>query len=53
MRNIRGIDRAADILRPHWQEIDEHFDTENKKFMELLQTDYRNIGRIIKCHLIG
>ena len=52
MRNIRGIDRAVDVLRPHWQEIDEHFDTENKKFMGLLQTDHRNIGRIIKCHLI-
>lgn len=52
MRNIRGIDKAIDILRPHWQELDEYFDTENKKFIELLQTDHRNIGRIIKCHLI-
>ena len=52
MRNIRGIDKAVDILSPHWQEIDEYFNAENKKFTELLQTDHRNIGRIIKCHLI-
>ena len=52
MRNIRGIDKAVDILRPHRQEIDEYFDNENKKFIELLQTDHRNFGRIIKCHLI-
>ena len=52
MRNITGIDKAVDILSPHWQEIDEYFNAENKKFTELLQTDHRNIGRIIKCHLI-
>ena len=52
MRTVKGIDKAVNILRPHWQELDEYFDTENKKFIELLQTDHRNIGRIIKCHLI-
>ena len=53
MRDINGIDEALEVLRPHWQEIDEFFDNENKKFKELLRTDHSSFGRIIKCHLIS
>lgn len=52
MKNLSGINRAVEILRPHRQEFEEFLEQENQKFKELLQTDHVRLGRIIKCHLI-
>ena len=52
MRRVKGIDEAIQVLRPHWQQIDEFFDNENRKFRELIRADHTILGRIIKCHLI-
>ena len=52
MRRIKGIDEAIQILRPHWGQIDEFFENENRKFRKLVRRDHTILGRIIKCHLI-
>ena len=53
MVEIHGLDAAVEILRPHWQEFSEHFDSENEKFEELLGSDHISMGRIMRCHLIS
>lgn len=53
MRHIAGIDEAVQVLSSHWQEIDEHFENENKKFKMLLRADHTTFGRVIKCHLLA
>ena len=53
MQRITGFDKAIEILRPHWQEFNEHFENENQKFKQLLRADYTVLGRIMKCHLIS
>lgn len=51
--HIVGIDEAIRVLSPHWEAIDQHFETQNKKFMNLLRADHTTFGRVIKCHLIA
>ena len=53
MERIAGLDKAIEVLRPHWQELSDHFDNENAKFMKLLRVDSTVLGRIMKCHLIS
>ena len=53
MECITGLDEALEVLRPHWQEFEEHFESENHKFKQLLRADYTVLGRIMKCHLIS
>ena len=53
MVEIRGLDEAVEILRPHWQEFSEHFESENEKFKALFGSDHIGMGRILKCHLIS
>lgn len=52
MRDIEGIEKAVDIIRPHWDAIDKHFERENQQFKALLAQDHDLIGRVLKCHLI-
>ena len=35
MVEILGLDEAVEILRPHWREFSEHFESENEKFKTL------------------
>lgn len=52
MRDIEGIERVLERLKPHWAEIDAHFEHENNQFKALLAEDHDLIGRVLKCHLI-
>ena len=52
MREIEGLDHALDVLRPKWDEFNRHFDSENEKFIALLQQDHDVLGRVLKAHLI-
>ena len=53
MAEIRGVEKAVEILRPHWQEFSEHFESENEKFRELFRSDYTGMARVLRCHLIS
>tara|TARA_B100001059_G_C17524455_1_gene422416 strand:+ start:59 stop:601 length:543 start_codon:yes stop_codon:yes gene_type:complete len=52
MREIEGIEQAAEILRPHMEEFDQNFEIENENFKALLRTEHDDLGRILKSHLI-
>ena len=52
MREIDGIAQVVEILKPHMDSIDVHFNLENEKFKSLLEKEHDNLGRILKCHLI-
>ncbi len=52
MREIEGLDHALEVLRLRWEEFNLHFDSENEKFIALLQQDYDVMGRVLKAHLI-
>jgi hypothetical protein len=52
MRDIEGIDHVVDKLRPHWNDIDAHFERENYRFKDLFARDHDVLGRVLKCHLI-
>jgi hypothetical protein len=52
MREIEGIEQAAEILHPHMDEFDQNFEIENEHFKSLLKTEYDDLGRILKSHLI-
>lgn len=52
MREIEGLDHALEVLRPKWEEFNQHFDSENEKFIALLQQDHDVLGRVLKAHLI-
>ena len=52
MREIDGIERVIEKLRPHMGEIEDRFNMENARFIELLQQPHDVLGRLLKCHLI-
>ncbi len=52
MREIEGIEEAAEILRPHMEEFDKNFEAENERFKALLSREHDELGRILKSHLI-
>jgi hypothetical protein len=52
MRDIEGIEEAAEKIRPHMAEFDAWFETENERFKALLAQDHGLLGRVLKCHLI-
>jgi hypothetical protein len=52
MRDIDGIEKVVQKLKPHYDKIEEHFEFENDKFKTLLQHDHDLVGRVLKCHLI-
>lgn len=52
MREIEGIDRVVELLRPHMAEIEARFNIENERFITLIQHPHDIIGRLLKCHLI-
>ncbi|WP_415776383.1 hypothetical protein ACMYQ1_10495 [Shewanella oncorhynchi] len=52
MREIEGLEHAVEVLRPHWDNFNRHFEAENEKFIALLRRDHDGIGRVLKAHLI-
>jgi len=52
MREIEGIEKIVEKLKPHWQQIDTHFNEENARFKRLLAREHDTLGRVLKCHLI-
>ena len=52
MKDIEGIETVLERLKPHWKEIDAHFEHENNHFKALFAQDHDLIGRVLKCHLI-
>ncbi|TRY28667.1 hypothetical protein [Aliiglaciecola sp. M165] len=52
MKEIEGLEHALEVLRPRWDEFNAHFESENQKFIELLNQDHDVLGRVLKAHLI-
>jgi hypothetical protein len=52
MRDIEGIDRVVETLRPHWDDIVAEFDRQNARFLDLANAEHDAIGRVLKAHLI-
>jgi len=52
MRDIEGIERVVERLRPHMAEIEARFNQENARFIALIQHPHDVVGRLLKCHLI-
>jgi len=52
MRDIEGIERVVENLKPHWRDIRAHFDAENSRFKALMSRNHDLLGRVLKCHLI-
>ena len=52
MREIEGIERVIEKLKPHMAEIEARFNEENKRFKELIRRPHDVVGRMLKCHLV-
>lgn len=52
VKDIDGIDQALEVLKPHWGEIEKHFDQQNTRFLDLSANDHSAIGRILLVHLV-
>lgn len=52
MRDIEGIEKVVDRLKPHMAEIEAHFNVENARFIELMSRPHDVVGRLLKCHLV-
>lgn len=52
MRDINGIDKVIERLKPHMTKIEEHFNVENARFIELMAKPHDVLGRLLKCHLV-
>ena len=39
-------------LKPHFATIEEHFEHENRIFIELISSAHDALGRVLKCHLV-
>ena len=49
---LEGLERALEILGPHWGAIEARFQKENKRFESLMCKDHDALGRLLKSHLI-
>jgi len=52
MRDIEGIEKVLEVLKPHWTAIQADFDSQNQRFLQLAEVNHDLIGRILKAHLI-
>ena len=52
MRDIEGIEKVVELLKPHMAEIEAHFMAENKRYIQLIEKPHDVLGRLLKCHLI-
>ncbi|WP_340317726.1 hypothetical protein [Rhizorhabdus argentea] len=51
MKDIDGMGQVLEILEPHWDEIQNHFDRRNAYFLDLIASDHDALGRVLKSHL--
>lgn len=49
MREIEGIEEVVKTLKPHWEEIDAHFEKENTRFKELFANYHDSLGTTPLC----
>lgn len=52
MKDIDGIHDVLRVLEPHWAKIEENFNHQNSRFLELAAADHDMIGRVLKAHLV-
>lgn len=52
MKDIDGIERALEILKPHWSEIEKDFERHNARYLALSAANHDVIGRVLKAHLV-
>ena len=52
MREIEGVEEALRKLKPHFPQLEAHFNAENERLKTLLSIDHDPIGRVLKCHLV-
>jgi hypothetical protein len=52
MRDIEGIEKVVERLRPHMAEIEARFNKENERFKTLMSQPHDVLGRLLKCHLV-
>lgn len=52
MRDIEGIEKVVDRLKPHMAEIEARFNAENARFIKLMGQSHDVVGRLLKCHLV-
>lgn len=52
MRDIEGIEKVVNRLRPHMAEIEARFNKENERFKALMNHPHDTIGWLLKSHLI-
>lgn len=51
MKDIDGIDKVLEVLEPHWDELQKHFDLRNAYFIALISSDHDTLGKVLKSHL--
>ena len=52
-KQSEAIRKAVEVLRPHWDEINQQAEHDIREYELLLQKDTSLSWRIIKCHLIS
>lgn len=52
MKDIEGIEKTLEVLKPHWAEIEADFARHNERFLKLASADHDAIGRILRAHLV-
>lgn len=52
MRDIEGIEEVVAKLKPHFTTLVQHFEHENRIFIDLISSDHDALGRVLKCHLV-
>ncbi len=52
MREIEGIDKVIESLKPHRATIEAQFNRENERFKVLMNQDHDVLGQVLKCHLV-
>lgn len=52
MKDIDGVYKVLEALKPHMSDIEKHFHEMNGIFLGLYKQPHDRIGRVLKCHLI-
>lgn len=52
MRDIEGIEKAMEVLKPHWEDIEATFNRQNERYLAMAAADHEAIGRVLRAHLI-
>ena len=52
MLDNEEIQAVIEKLKPHFAVINQHFERENKIFIDLISSSHDTLGRVLKCHLL-